>query len=148
LAAAMLLFLLGTGCQAPRTLGKPVSHTFAIDFAASSSKTNDTRYCPKKAAVTNPDFQCRRFLFWKKEDCLIAARGDTITFETRAKKGNENAKDFPFSIRFAPFPQGAINATGRTPELPIDLDAPYKTYSFNVYSLDCPVLDPVIIIEN
>lgn len=145
-AAAVLLSILGTGCQTPRTRGASETNTFTISFKADPTRDEPGRFCPTKVVVDNPERQCTEW-FSKKEDCLKTLPGDSVKFVARREGSAKEAKDLAFSLRFAPFPEGAIPVTEGERELKIPPDAPRKTYTYNVYSGSCPVKDPQIIIE-
>lgn len=141
-AAALLLAGLAFGC-AGTPLPVPGPHHFTINF-----KPDDAlhRPCPYEVVVDNEGSQCvEGFLLGsKKPDCLNASKGDEVTF--KAKLVGPGRGDLEFALDFDPFRKGSIHSKDGALSLRIDPKAPKKTYTFNVYSGECPVVDPRIII--
>jgi hypothetical protein len=126
-AALVLGVLLSAGACAHVERRK--DHQFNIDFESG---------CPRSAKVEPSQRNCP-ILWWLREDCVRAGRGDEVRFVALPKGP-------AFKVYLDPsHPQEAED--GRV-TITIDPEAPYKDYQFSVVSRDCPVLDPTIIVEH
>ncbi len=130
-ALALGVLLAAAGCAGAEMRGP---YPFTIKFETVADKQ-----CPTEAVMAENKRNCG--LLFKDKDCVKARRGETVTFT--AAPANE------FEVHFDPFRKSGYRAgKDGTTSLVIDAQAPYKTYAFYVVSGQCPVLDPIIIVEN
>jgi hypothetical protein len=139
--AVLLLSLVASGCATAGAASKPAAdHVFNVTFVMKNG-----RACPDDVKVANPGSQCLG-----KQDCLKTRNNQTVAFVGVRGPGVPN-EDLPFKICFDPFLQACIEATNSalsrpvSPLIPVNLADP-KTYTFNVFREQCPVIDPKIIV--
>jgi len=153
-AALTLTFTLAaalpSGCAAWRTIpaGEP-----PVAVAIKFKNVGVALACPYAVEV-NGDMRCRDVAPDKKLQCLEVSqvRKGTVTIRFQAVHDTEapGTVDLDFSLDFDPFSKGR-NAfkgkNGKVLDLVLHPDTPPKTYTYNVFSDGCPVLDPQIVIR-
>lgn len=129
---------LAAGCAAApvRPLAPYADATFTIVLATDAKGVT----CPAKVEPVGtpcPDGAA---------DCVYVDRNNFVTFQVRG----QTVPPTPVDITFDPFKKAQLAPLGDG-KLRLKVDAPAgpapKTYTFNVGSGTCPVLDPRIIVQ-
>ncbi|MBK9516380.1 MAG: hypothetical protein IPO09_03305 [Anaeromyxobacter sp.] len=145
-AAPLLLALAAAGCAGGPTRPLPGPHALSVNFRV--DPTLD-RACPFEVVVDETGSRCLEgFLFpSRQKDCLNVGRGDEVTFTARLVGRERPPGQLDFALDFDPFRRGSLPSRDGRLSLRIDPRSPPKTYTFNVFSGDCPVVDPRIVIQ-
>lgn len=143
-AAAALSGCATTPAPAARPFAGP--HEITILFKADPAARRD---CPVSVTVKDPKKQC--LVAGKpKADCLDTGPTQTVVFVAEEIDSPAGSGELEFSLDFDPFHKGNNPFKGKKGQaltLRLDPDSPYKSYTYNVFSGTCPVLDPQIIIR-
>ncbi len=146
LAAAVFLALVGAGCTRSMSAARPGPYTFNIPFRLNSPSVS----CPGAPVVSDAASQCDMG-GTPIPDCLKAKTGQSVRFVAVPGPGTPPKKDLHFRICFDPFGRACLEATDGEltgtidPGIPASATNP-KIYVFNVYTEQCPVIDPKIIV--
>lgn len=152
-ALAVTLTAVLAGCASGRVSAVPPAEppvSVAIKFRAAGG----TLACPYAVAVVDPERQCKDVPPDKKPQCYevrqVKEGAVVVRFQAVHDTEPPGTVDLDFSLDFDPFTKGS-NAfkgkNGKVLDLKLHPDTPPKTYTYNVFSEGCPVLDPQIIIR-